>query len=232
MIETILITGANRGIGLALSSVFAQYGWQVLACCRKPEKAKALSAIEAASEGRVKIHQLDVTDDRRIEALRRELEGITIDILCNNAGVGGPDNQGFGFLDESAWLETLRVNTIAPYKIIRALLDNVLTGGRRLIASIGSQMGSFGLNDSGGYYVYRTAKAGVHMVMKSLSIDLRGKGVTAVAFHPGWVRTDMGGPSAILSPEESAEGLFKTMLALTPANNGQLLNYRGEILPW
>ncbi|MEJ2690064.1 MAG: SDR family oxidoreductase [Deltaproteobacteria bacterium] len=232
MIETILITGTNRGIGLALSRVFAQYGWQVLACCRKPEKAKALSALEAASEGKVKIHRLDVTDDRQIEALRRDLAGITIDILCNNAGVGGPDNDRFGFLDEAAWLETLRVNTIAPYKIVRALLDNVLLGRRRLIASLGSQMGSFGLNESGGYSVYRTSKAGVHMVMKSLSIDLREKGVTAVAFHPGWVRTDMGGPSATLSPEESAEGLFKTMLALTPANSGHLINYNGEQLPW
>jgi NAD(P)-dependent dehydrogenase (short-subunit alcohol dehydrogenase family) len=232
MIETILITGANRGIGLALSTVFARNGWQVIACCRKPERATALSALRAASEGRLKIHQLEVTDDSQLERLRKELEGIAIDVLVNNAGIKGPDRQDFGFLDESWWIETFRVNTIAPYKISRALLDNVLLSRRRVIASITSQMGSLGDNHSGGSYVYRTTKAAMNMVMKSLSIDLQEKGVTAVAFHPGWVRTDMGGPEAPLSPEQSAEGLFKTLLSLNPGNNGQFLIYLGEPLPW
>lgn len=232
MIETILVTGANRGIGLALSTVFARYGWQVIACCRHPEKAIALSGLQAASEGRLKIHQLEVTDDLQIERLRRELNGTIIDILVNNAGVPGPDEQKFGFLDETAWIETFRVNTIAPYKIIRALLDHVLLGHRRVIATVGSHMGSLGDNDSGGDYVYRTTKAAVHMVMKNLSIDLREKGVTAVALHPGWVRTSMGGPQAPLSPEKSADGLLRTLLSLNLANNGQLLDYQGGLLPW
>lgn len=232
MTETILITGTNRGIGLALTRVFAVYGWQVIACCRKPESAEALAAVQAASEGRVKIHRLDVTDDSQIEALRQELDGTAIDILCNNAGVLGPTEQGYGLLDETTWLQTFRVNTIAPYKMVRALLDNVLLGRRRLIVSMGSQMGSIGDNDSGGYYVYRTAKAAVHMVMKNLSVDLRSKGITAVAFHPGWVRTEMGGSQALLSPEQSAEGLYKTMLSLTPANTGQFLDYLGSSHPW
>jgi len=232
MIETILITGANRGIGLALSTVFARNGWQVIACCRKPERATALSALRAASEGRLKIDQLEVTDDSQLERLRKELDGIAIDVLVNNAGIKGPDHQDFGFLDESWWIETFRVNSIAPYKISRALLDNVLLSRRRVISTMTSQMGSLGGNHSGGSYVYRTTKAAMNMVMKSLSIDLQEKGVTAVAFHPGWVRTDMGGPEAPLSPEQSAEGLFKTLLSLNPGNNGQFLNYLGESLSW
>lgn len=232
MSETILITGANRGIGLALSRTFARDGWQVLACCRNPDKAMALAELRDSSEGRVTIHQLDVTDDSQVDALRRQLKGHAIDILCNNAGIFGPEEQQLGFLDEAGWLETFRVNTIAPYKTVRALLDNVLLGRRRVIVSISSEMGSIGNNDSGGYYVYRTAKAGVCMVMKSLSADLQGKGVTAVALHPGWVRTDMGGKQAPLSPDKSAEGLLKTMLSLSAANNGQFLDYRGELLPW
>lgn len=185
MIETIVVTGANRGIGLELSRVFAENGWRVIACCRNPKQALALEAIRAAAEGRVKINRLDVTADHQIEELRRELSDIEVDILLNNAGILGPESQEFGFMDEKGWLETFRVNTIAPYKLAVALLDQVARSRRRVIASIGSEMGSVAANDSGGYYAYRSAKAAVHMVMKNLSHDLLGQGVTAVALHPG-----------------------------------------------
>ena len=215
-----------------MSTIFVRFGWQVIACCRNPGKAEALTNIQAASEGRVKIHQLDVTDDSQIESLRSELDGRAIDILCNNAGSAGPAEQDFGFLDETSWLETFRVNTIAPYKMIRSLLNNVLLGRRRVIATIGSQMGSLDENNSGGYYAYRSSKSAVHMIMKNLSIDLREKGIVSVAFHPGWVRTDMGGSEAPLSPSQSAEGLFKTLLALDPSNNGSFLDYQGRPHSW
>lgn len=232
MIETIVITGTNCGIGLGLSRVFAENGWQVIACCRNPDQAQALKAIRAASEERVKIFRLDVTADDQIAELREALADSAVDILVNNAGIPGPDEQDFGPLDEMAWLETFRVNTIAPYKLAVALLDCVVRSRRRVIATIGSVMGSLAENDSGGYYAYRSAKAAVNMVMKSLSRDLQGKGVTAVTLHPGWVRTRLGGPSAPLSPGESAEGLYRTLLALTPEDNGRFLDYRGEELPW
>jgi len=232
MIETIVITGANRGIGLELSRVFAEHGWQVIACCRNPEQALALEAISAAAEARVKIHRLDVTEDDQIEELRRELSDTVVDILLNNAGILGPEPQDFGAIDEMVWLETFRVNTIAPYKLAVALLDRVARSRRRVIATVGSRMGSLADNDSGGYYAYRTAKAAVHMVMKNLSHDLRGQGVTAVALHPGWVRTELGGVKAPLSAKESAAGLFRTLLALKPADSGRFLDYRGEEVAW
>lgn len=231
MRETVLITGANRGIGLALSTAFARHGWQVIACCRNPDHADSLAELKATEAG-VTIQQLDVTNDDHIDRLRAELAGTTIDILCNNAGFFGPPQQQFGLLDEAVWLETFRVNTIAPYKIIRALLDNIMLGQRRVVASIGSQMGSLADNSTGDYYVYRTSKAAVHMVMRNVSIDLGKRGVVAVALHPGWVRTAMGGPEAPLSTEQSAAGLFDTLVSLGPGHNGHLLDYLGNTLPW
>jgi len=232
MIETIVITGANRGIGLELSRVFAKNGWQVIACCRNPDQALALEAIRAAAEARVRIHRLDVTEDDQIEKLRRELSDTVVDILLNNAGIQGPEHQDFGILDEMGWLDTFRVNTIAPYKMAVALVDRVALSRRRVIATIGSVMGSLADNDSGGYYSYRTSKAAVHMVMRNLSHDLQGKGITAVSLHPGWVRTDLGGVGAPLSAGESAAGLYRTLLALKPADNGRFLDYRGEQMAW
>ncbi len=232
MIETIVITGANRGIGLELSRDFAENGWRVIACCRNPDQALALEAIRAAAEGRVMIHRLDVTEDDQIEKLRRELSDTAIDILLNNAGIRGPEHQDFGILDEMVWLETFRVNTIAPYKLAVALLDCVARSRRRVIATVGSKMGSLADNDSGGYYAYRTAKAAVHMVMKSLSHDLQGQGVTAVTLHPGWVRTDLGGANAPLSARESAAGIYRTLLALKQEDNGRFLDYRGKEMAW
>jgi NAD(P)-dependent dehydrogenase (short-subunit alcohol dehydrogenase family) len=232
MQDTILITGANRGIGLALAQVFVEHDWEVIACCRRPAEALELQGIETDSQGRLTIRQLDVTRDEDIRHLATALRGKAIDILFNNAGILGPEEQDFGKLDEKEWLTVFRVNTIAPYKMTLALLDNVVLSHRRVIATIGSAMGSIGENTSGGYYIYRTAKAAVHMLMKNLSIDLQQKGVTAVAMHPGWVRTRLGGPQAPLSPEESAAGILATLTTLTPAKNGAFLDYQGREMAW
>jgi NAD(P)-dependent dehydrogenase (short-subunit alcohol dehydrogenase family) len=232
MKDTILITGANRGIGLALARVFVGQGWEVIACCRRPAEAQDLQAVEAVSGGGLTIRQLDVTKDEEIGSLAASLAGKGVDILFNNAGILGPEEQDFGKLDEEEWLAVFRVNTIAPYKLALALLDNVVLSHRRVIATIGSAMGSIGENSSGGYYIYRTAKAAVHMIMKNLSIDLAPRGVTAVALHPGWVRTRLGGPQAPVSPEESAAGLFALLTTLTPAKNGTLLDYQGREMAW
>jgi NAD(P)-dependent dehydrogenase (short-subunit alcohol dehydrogenase family) len=232
MEDTILITGANRGIGLELARVFARRDWEVIACCRRPEEALDLRAIEAESQGGLTIRQLDVARDDEISSLAGSLSGKAIDILFNNAGILGPEEQDFGNLDEEEWLTVFRVNTIAPYKMVLAFLDNVVLSQRRVIATIGSAMGSIGENTSGSYYIYRTAKAAVHMIMKNLSIDLRRKGVTAVALHPGWVRTRLGGPQAPVSPEESAAGLFEVLTTLTPGKSGALIDYQGREMGW
>lgn len=231
MTGSILLTGANRGIGLALARHYAVEGWRVLACCRQPERALALKDLAQDHPG-LSLHRLDVVDDRQIAELKAELGDQPLDILLHNAGVSGPRPQGFGPVDESGWLETLRVNVIAPLKLSVALVDNVAAGQRRIIAAVGSQMGSIGDNSSGGMYVYRTSKAAVHMVMRSMAIDLADRGIIAVALHPGWVRTDMGGEQAPLDTETSARGLARVLAGLGPDASGRLWSYDGRELPW
>ena len=231
MKHSILITGANRGIGLELARVFSQNDWEVIATCREPEVASDLKRIQATSGGRLTIRKLDVIQDKDITVLAEELAGKPLDILLNNAGILGPKQQEFGRLDEAAWLETFSVNTLGPYRMARALADNVAGSKRRIIATITSEMGSTS-GTSGGYYVYRSSKAAANMIMKNLSLDLGRQGIICVALHPGWVRTRMGGSSAPLSPEESGAGLFKVLTSLGREQNGSFLDYRGREISW
>jgi len=231
MAETILITGANRGIGLALSQNFVSAGWQVFACCRTPEAAMELQHLSQQHPA-VKIHPLEVSDPEQLHELAEDLKGVPIDILFNNAGIWGPPDQDFGALDEAWWLETLRVNVIAPMKIIEALVENVAASQRRIVATMGSKLGCLADNTSGGMYIHRTSKAAAHMVMRGLACDLLDRGIVSVAIHPGWVRTRMNGPLAPLEPFESAEGIARVLLGLTLADSGKLLTFEGKELAW
>lgn len=228
---TLLITGANRGIGLELTKEFTRRRWQVHACCRRPGDAGELQALAAAS-ALVTVHRLEVTDAAQIHELAGRLEGTPIDILLNNAGSYGPAQQGFGASDEAAWLETFRVNSIAPLRMAEAFVEHVAGSGRRIVATVGSVMGSIAENGSGGHYAYRTSKAAVHMVMKGLAVDLAPRGIVTVALHPGWVRTRMGGSTAPVSPAESAAGLAEVLLGLGREQSGRLIDYQGQLLPW
>lgn len=228
---TILITGANRGLGLALATSFAAEEWRVIATCRAPQRADDLQTL-AATRPAVEIHRLDVTDDGAIAALSVQLAGTPLDILFNNAGIYGPPHQDFNATDPAGWLETLRINSIAPLRMAAAFVEQVAASERRIIASMGSIMGSLGENSSGGYYAYRSSKAALHMIMRGLAADLAPRGITAVTFHPGWVRTRMGGESAPLAVEESAAGLTRQLLRLTPAANGRFLDWLGQERPW
>jgi len=229
---SILITGANRGIGLEVARIFSQYDWDVIACCRKPDEAIALESIQAASKGKLKIKRLDVTIDRDIADLAEDLIKKDLDILLNNAGILGPEQQDYGDLDEKSWFETFLVNTLGPYKMAKAFLDNVARSQHRIIATITSEMGSITGNSSGGYYAYRTSKAAANMIIKNLSHDLYEKRIICLALHPGWVRTRLGGDNAPLSPKQSAAGLFKVLTSLDEKDNGSFLNYQGENIPW
>jgi NAD(P)-dependent dehydrogenase (short-subunit alcohol dehydrogenase family) len=220
----VLITGANRGIGLEFVRQYAADGWQVVACCRKPEKAEALKKIN----GEVSIEALDVADDEQIARLATRLRGQPIDLLINNAGVYG----SAGKIDADSWLEVLRVNTIAPYRLAEKFAANVARSEHRLIVSITSMMGSIAENDSGGVPMYRSSKAALNMTMKSLSIDLKDRGISVVVLHPGWVRTDMGGRSAPLAVQGSVGSLRKTIRRLKPSDSGKFLNYDGKPVPW
>lgn len=228
---SILVSGANRGIGLELARSFAGEGWRVFSCCRDPEGAEELQAL-AAQQAAVTVHRLDVTDGGQIKELAADLSGQPLDILFNNAGAFGPPRQAFGETDEEGWLETFRINTVAPLKMAEAFVEHVAVSQRRVIATMGSVMGSIAENTSGNYYAYRSSKAAVHMVMKGLAVDLSDRGIIAVVFHPGWVHTRMGGAEAPLSPAESAAGLARVLLGLSPSDSGRFYDYLGKERPW
>jgi NAD(P)-dependent dehydrogenase (short-subunit alcohol dehydrogenase family) len=225
---SVLITGAGRGIGLEFARQYAETGWQVHATCREPKSASELLTLP----GEVTVHKLDVTHPKQIGHLQRELEGVPIDLLINNAGVIGPRERSIGNMDYDAWEEVLRINTLAPIRIAEAFLDNVLASDKKLIVSITSVYGSIGSNNSGGSYVYRSSKAALNAAMRSLAIDLQDEGVTVVVFHPGWVRTDMGGPNATVTPQDSVAGMRALIDLLKPSQSGHFYGYDGAEIPW
>ncbi len=224
---TLLITGANRGIGLALVQSFAKDGWKIHACCRNLEKAKALKAVA----GDITRHKLDVTDNLKVESLARELADEPIDILVNNAGVYNT-REGFGTTEYEAWADMLAVNTLSPLRLVEHFADLVAASDRKLIANMSSRMGSISAVEKGGSYPYRTSKCALNMVTRLLSIDLADRGITTIAMHPGWVQTDMGGEAADITVEESVRGLRALLDRAGAEDNGGFFNYDGTPLPW
>lgn len=224
----VLITGANRGIGLGLAKLFARDDWTVFASARDPSAADELMRVD----GNVIILPLDVSDPAAVAILSERLRGVEIDILIANAGVFGPRGLKIGELDYAAWAEVLAVNTLGPLRVIEAFLDHVRDGRERKIIAISSNMGSMTNNLSGGEYIYRSSKAALNAAMTSLAVDLQDEDMTVAMFHPGWVKTEMGGPSAKISVDESVEGLYRAINGLEFENTGAFLDYRGEPLPW
>lgn len=223
---TILITGANRGIGLGLAKAYAADGWQVIACCRKPAEATDLRAVP-----KVEVHALEVVSAESIAALKRELNGRPIDVLLNNAGTHG-DRVNFGQTDPELWLRIFAVNTIAPIQIMAALLDNIAASDRKKVVSISSKVGSIGSGPSGGNYAYRTSKTALNMAMVNAAHEVKGRGVAVAVVHPGWVQTDMGGTSAPVTIDQSIAGLRQVIAKVNLSETGRFYNYTGEELPW
>jgi NAD(P)-dependent dehydrogenase (short-subunit alcohol dehydrogenase family) len=238
--STILITGASRGLGLELARQYAAAGWRVLACARRPDAAAELNEVADASGGRVSAHPLDVADHGQIEALARQLRGVPIDVLLNCAGVMGRESfadkgmtiQCFGQTDYDDWMHTLRVNVFGPMKMAEAFADNVAASEQKKIVTLTSIVGSIGQNTFGGLYAYRSSKAAANCVMKSMALDLKRRGIIAVPMHPGWVRTDIGGPRGDLDAATSVAGLRSVIAGLTPASAGRFLQWDGRELPW
>jgi NAD(P)-dependent dehydrogenase (short-subunit alcohol dehydrogenase family) len=231
--KTTLITGANRGIGLEFSRQYAADGWNVLACSRHPEKSDALNILAAQYPGQVKILPLDVADHGEIEELSKALAGTSIDLLINNAGIySDTDAKGFGHTDYDEWSKVFRINTMAPLKMAESFAAQLARSSLKTIVTISSIMGSVADNSSGGNYLYRSSKAAVNMVVKSLAIDLKTRGITAVAFHPGWVQTDMGGPNATNTAAQSVSGMRQVAARLTLSDSGKFLDYTGLEIPW
>ncbi len=229
---TTLITGANRGLGLEFARQYAADGWQVVAACRAPDSATDLKALAAESGGRIRVLELDVTDTASARKAAAGLKGEAIDLLLNNAGVGGPPGQKLGSLDYTAWAKVLDANSLGPMRVAEAFLEHVAKSGLKRIVTITSGMGSIEDNTSGGRYAYRSSKAAVNMVMKSLAVDLAPRGITCVVMNPGWVRTDMGGSGGTLAPAESIKAMRSVIAALKPEDSGKFLNYTGKRYPW
>jgi NAD(P)-dependent dehydrogenase (short-subunit alcohol dehydrogenase family) len=224
---TLLVTGANRGLGLEFARAYARDGWRVVATCRDPADAADLKALSGA----VEVHKLDVTDHAAVDGLARTLAGQPVDVLMNNAGVIGPRRQSFGDIDFAGWAEALAVNTLAPVKMCQSFADHVARSERKTMAAITSQMGS--IEDGGsGYYAYRSSKAALNMAMRGIAKDLGGKGIKVAVFHPGWARTRMGGSGAAVDPADSIAGIRKILERLTGADSGSFFHYQGHKLAW
>ena len=228
---TLLLTGANRGLGLEFTRQYRDAGWRVYACCRAPDRATELQALAAASNGRVSVHALDVADHPRIAALAQELRGVALDVLLNNAGIYGPRDGSFGHIDYRAWADVFAVNTMAPMRMAECFVEHVARSDRKIIACLTSLMGSVTEN-SGGHYPYRSSKAALNMVVRGLSIDLRPRGIIAVVVHPGWVQTDMGGREAPMQAPDSIRGMRGVFDRLRPEDSGKFLNHDGSEIPW
>lgn len=219
---TILITGASRGIGREFARQYEAGGWRVIATCRDPSKYDL--------EGEV--YPLDVTDPASIAALHGELNGEGIDLLVNNAGVHGPRGCDFGGIDYDAWEAALRVNLLGPLRVAEAFATMVERSNLKRMVFISTRMGSIEDNTSGGEYIYRSSKAALNMAVKSLAIDLSGRGIICLLFHPGWVKTDMGGPSAPVDAATSVAGMRTVIDRAEAADSGRFFNYDGKRLPW
>lgn len=218
---TILITGANRGIGLELCRLARERGDEVIAVCRT--SSRELDALGVRVESGV-----DVTSDESVAGLAERLGKLPIDILVNNAGVLAEDS--LENLDFDAIRRQLEVNSLGPLRVTRALLHNLIPGSK--VAIITSRMGSLTDNTSGGSYGYRMSKAAVNMAGVSLAQDLRSRHIAVVILHPGWVRTDMTDNYGLMDPADSAAGLLKRIDELTMDATGKFFHVNGEALPW
>lgn len=235
---TILLTGSNRGIGLALVKEYATQGWNVIATCRTPKKAIELKALAAANP-RILIEQLDVTDVHQIEKLASRYRGVPIDVLFHNAAwLGTPiENQQFGKLDQMLFNEVMNTNAYGPLKLSEALVANVEASKQKKIIGMTSGLGSLTLMARmSRFYYYQMSKAAMNMGMRALRNDLQGRGITVALLSPGMVETDMlkdsGSSSNALKPAESAAGLYKLVAELTPEDKGLPVNIDGKVLPW
>lgn len=224
---TVLITGANRGIGLEFARQYRDEGWEVIATCRSPESATELKELG------VEIDRLDVGNGEDVLELARRLSGRSIDLLVNNAGIyGDRESQSFGSVDAEEWLRVLRVNVVGPLKVAEAFLPHLEKSGGGTIACISSKMGSIADNTSGGSYIYRSSKAALNMVVRGMGRDLAERGIVVLALHPGWVRTRMGGPSALITPAQSVEGMRQVIAGAGAERSGGFFSYDGQEIPW
>jgi NAD(P)-dependent dehydrogenase (short-subunit alcohol dehydrogenase family) len=230
-VAEVLITGANRGIGLALVRSLAMRGDRVIATCRAPDQAADLSALAASPGLRIDVLRMDVGDPDSIRASQAAVGDRPIDILVNNAGVIGPRRQSTLDMDFDGWLHAFEINTLSPLRVVQTFLPNLRRAQGARILTVSSRMGSLAYNRSD-RIAYRSSKAAVNKVMQGLATDLRGEGIAVSVVHPGWVATDMGGNTADLSPDVSAAGIVRVLDKMRVLDSPRFYNYDGSELPW
>ncbi len=223
--STVLITGANRGIGLEFAKQYTDAGWNVIGTARNPETADELRATGAT------ILELDVLDQSTIDALVESLDGQPIDLLINNAGIF-PRVSSINEVDFDDYARTLAVNTTGPARVTQALLSNVAQSKAKTIINISSGLGSIENTTSGVFYGYRESKAALNMLSRTLGMELKADGFIVAAVHPGWVQTDMGGANANLTPSESVSAMRETIAKLTVDDTGTYWSYDGQPVAW
>lgn len=236
----ILVTGARQGLGLEFVRQYASNkSCNIIATCLEPDSANELRVMSREAEGRIAVQELDVDNHKQIDALANSLRGKAIDIFINNAGIKGPEAQEFGTVDYQAWLDVLKTNLLGPMKVTEAFVEHIAASDRKLVVMMASGLGSLLCDepntpgpDAGGLIYYRTSKVGLNMIVRNLAVDLCDRGISVVALAPGHVRTEMGGPDAPLSVQDSISSLCEVINNLGPSDTGKFLLYDGSAYPW
>jgi len=224
----VVITGSNRGIGLAFCRHYLSQGFRVSAACRNPDSASDLNALG----GELSVFSLDLASESSIEHFASQLVDQSVDLIINNAGVYGGTPQGLEDLLSQEWLNTLNINAIAPILLTRSILKHIDSSQSPKVAFLTSKMGSIADNTSGRSYIYRSSKAALNAAAKSLAIDLSSHKIPVVLLHPGWVRTDMGGPNGLIDTQESVAGMAQVIEHLDMSSTGSFFDYSGKTIPW
>lgn len=231
--KRVLITGANRGLGLAFTVESLDRGYRVFATCRHPDEADYLQALKSDHPGQLAIRRLDVTDQKSIDASAQAIQSAerALDLLINNAGIN-PSGERPGDLDAETMLNTFHVNSVGPMLVAQRHLDLLRASDGAKIVNISSILGSLARKSRGGGYSYSSSKAALNMLTRALAFDLKSDKIVVVAIHPGWVQTDMGGSGAPLRPAESVRGVLDVADDLTLVDTGSFYTYEGRQLPW
>jgi len=234
---TVLVTGANRGLGLEYCRQLVAKGWQVLAGTRDPGRADALQALAGNHPDLIRCLRLDVSSEDDVRSLAAELSGVPLDMLINNAGTFGPEGspggmryQSLAQMDYGIWREILEVNLLAPFRLTVALAPSLRLARRPLVVMLSSDLGSIGNNRLGQSHAYRTSKAGLNMLTKGIANEWRD--VIVVSMAPGWCRTELGGEEAPIDPADSVRAQLQTLAALDASHSGQFLDRFGTPVAW
>ena len=230
--STYFITGCNRGLGLEFVQQLLARGQRVIATCRDIATATDLIPLTLKHSGQLSLVEMDVSDEASMREAVALLNDEAIDVFINNAGMYGPRDANFGNVDGPAMAEVLYTNAVAPVLLTQLLIDNVRKGSGKKLVYVSSKMGSIADNGRGGSYIYRSSKTALNSIVKSLALDFAPEGIAAATLHPGWVRTDMGGPNGLIDAPESVSGMLNVIDGLSVANTGQFFNYDGSTIAW